>query len=159
MKDRHRRGLYLSAARSYLFNELLSRRIADGSWNQAQAGDVMMLNASHSVFVSEQITPDIEQRIAEFDIHPTGPLWGNGNLLSQFAVAQLEQAVADNDKVLRDGLENVRLKQERRALRVKPQDLRLESIDNNAVCLRFRLPAGSYATSVIRELLIPIDTI
>jgi len=43
VKDRHLRGLYLSAARSFLFNEVLAARIAEGNWNQVLAGEALML--------------------------------------------------------------------------------------------------------------------
>jgi tRNA pseudouridine13 synthase len=151
VRDHYRRGLYLSAARSWLFNQVLSQRVANATWNQVLAGDVMMLDGSHSVFLAEQITPDIEQRVSGFDIHPTGPLWGEGELMSRGESASLEQTVLEDYELLRGGLIRAGLKQERRALRVRPNALTLDPLSDASVCLHFFLPAGSYATSVLRE--------
>jgi tRNA pseudouridine13 synthase len=48
-----------------------------------------MLDGSHSVFVAGQITPEIQQRVAGFDLHPTGPLWGEGELRTQKEIGVL----------------------------------------------------------------------
>ena len=73
---RETRTLLLSAARSALFNQVLAARVAAGSWATALEGEVFMLDGSHSVFGPEPLTPALQSRLAAFDIHPTGPLWG-----------------------------------------------------------------------------------
>lgn len=50
---RQQRSIYLSAARSYLFNEVLSQRIQKDTWRQVAEGDVLMLSGTRSVFVAE----------------------------------------------------------------------------------------------------------
>lgn len=155
VRDRHVRGLYLSAARSHLFNRVLSQRIADGTWNAALPGEAMMLEGTHSVFVTDVIDAAIAQRVNEFDIHPTGPLWGRGSLLARDAALALETAALAPFSAFRLGLENAGLAQERRALRVRVMDLVWEFPAADVLQVRFQLPAGSYATSVLREL---IDT-
>jgi len=152
VKDRYQRGLYLSAARAEIFNQVLSRRVTAGSWNQPLTGDVMMLDGSHSVFPVTEVDSTIQQRILDCDIHPTGPLWGKGELLSQASVLDSEQAVAADHPVLCQGLVTAGLKQERRALRVRVRDVGLEIPDDGTVVISFRLPAGAYATVVLREL-------
>lgn len=154
IKDRHRRGLYLSTARAYLFNQVLSRRVLQGSWNQALAGDIMMLEGSHSIFPLESADdPAIHRRMASLDIHPTGPLWGRGPLSSRDEALSQEQAVESLFPVLCRGLEQAGLKQERRALRLGVVDASLETIADDVVTVHFRLPAGAYATAVLRELI------
>ena len=50
-------------------------------------------------------------------------------------------------------LERAGLKQERRALRVIPRELNHEFIEEkNELVLRFALPAGCYATGLLREI-------
>ena len=51
-----------------------------------------------------------------------------------------------------NGLERAGLEQERRALRVRVEDLRWEWESDQSLCLAFTLNAGSYATVVVREL-------
>ena len=152
VRDRHKRGLYLSAARAEVFNQILSRRVSEGSWNRALTGDVMMLAGSQSVFPIAHPDDTIQMRVLAQDIHPTGPLWGQGELLSQSTVLALESAVANHLAVLCEGLCQAGLRQERRALRVCLRDAELEQLPNEAVRIGFRLPKGTYATAVLREL-------
>ncbi|MFZ1640417.1 MAG: tRNA pseudouridine(13) synthase TruD [Candidatus Contendobacter sp.] len=152
VRDRHQRGLYLSAARSALFNAVLARRVTEGTWNQALPGEVLMLAGSHSIFAVDEVDETIRQRIATFDLHPTGPLWGAGELRSGGPVRELEEAVAATLPVFRDGLTAAGLTQERRALRLAVRDATLEFLDAQTAVLNFKLPAGAYATTVLREL-------
>ena len=155
IKDRHKRSLYLSAARSYLFNELLSQRVARGDWNRAIPGDVMLLAGSNSYFVPEVNDATIQQRLASFDIHPSGCLWGKGDTPAQAEAAELERTLAQAHPVLCRGLEQAGLKQERRALRLPVADLQWElKAPEQCLVLRFFLPAGAYATTVLRELVV-----
>jgi len=149
---RHQRSLYLSAARSFLFNMVLSQRVADQTWNSALAGDVFMLDGSHSIFVPEEIDDDIKRRVADGDIHPTGPLWGVGELMTQHSVLQLERQVLEAYPQWRELLEKAGMKQERRALRLPVNAMESDWRDKDVV-LKFGLPAGSYATVVLRELI------
>jgi tRNA pseudouridine13 synthase len=151
VKDRHQRSLYLSTARALLFNKVLSRRVEQGNWNCALPGDAMMLQGSHSFFVAEEIDSEIEQRLAQHDIHPSGPLWGRGALATQAETRDLELAVLEDDTALCAGLEQAGLSQERRALRLLTEDLHWQWLSDDALQLSFALPRGAYATSVIRE--------
>ena len=150
--SRHKQGIYLSAARSQLFNQLLAARIERSCWNRALAGDQMMLQGSHSLFAIDEVNEEIEQRLDELDIHPTGPLWGRGRVSSSLQAAALENEVLAPFEEWRDGLEWKGLKQDRRALRVKVSKLSWQFVED-VLEMAFELPAGSYATMVLRELL------
>jgi len=151
IKDRAKRSIYLSAARSWIFNHILSERISNGSWNQAVEGDVFMLSGSKSCF-SESIDENIVERVLQQDIHPTGALWGRGRLSSQEKVAELENEQAQEFSLLCEGLEKQGLKQERRALRLAVKDLEFKRIKADLLQLSFSLPPGTYATSVLAEI-------
>jgi tRNA pseudouridine13 synthase len=153
VRDRHQRSLYLSAARSALFNAVLAKRVIAETWNQALPGEVLMLAGSHSIFVANEVDETLRQRIAEFDLHPTGPLWGAGELPSGGAIRELEEEVAATLPLFCDGLAAAGLKQERRALRLIPKDAVLEFPDPGSAVFAFDLPAGAYATTVLRELI------
>lgn len=148
---REQRSIYLSAARSYLFNCILALRIEQGNWNQALPGDALMLDGSHSFFKCALPDADIEQRIATGKLHPTGTLWGKGRIEISGAALALEEQVIAAYPELATGLESAGVDCERRALRVNVADLEWEFIAANEWLLRFSLPAGSYATSVLRE--------
>ncbi len=146
---RHLRSVLTSAARSYLFNQVLAQRVEALSWNQALPGEVFSLDASRSWFVADD--DDQSARLAEGDVHPSGPLWGRGRLPSVDQAGSLEQAVADAEAELCAGLEKAGLKQDRRALRVMPAELTWEWLDDDSLRVSFALPAGCYATSLLRE--------
>ncbi|MCW8899175.1 MAG: tRNA pseudouridine(13) synthase TruD [Gammaproteobacteria bacterium] len=153
-KDRFRRSIYLSAARSAMFNDLLSERVAMNKWANGIAGDVMLLDNSHSYFLAEEIDEKINQRLKEHDIHPSGPLWGRGELLSKGVVAELEYKLKDKFPVFDVGLKNARLDQERRSLRLSVNDFKWKyNEDHKLLELNFFLSAGGYATSVLREII------
>ncbi len=150
--QREQRSIVLSAARSFLFNEILSARVANESWDQAIPGDVLNLDGSGSVFVPECIDESIQERIALLDVHPTGALWGSGDLSTNGDPAVLEQTIADAHPKFTAGLLKAGLKMARRPLRLAAIDLRWE-IDDPLLWLEFSLGRGSYATSVLREVL------
>jgi tRNA pseudouridine13 synthase len=151
-RNKQQKGILLSAARSELFNRVLAERVAQGSWCQALEGDVFELQGSHSIFVPEEIEQTIKVRVSEGDIHPTGPMWGRGCLLSGDGVRDMEEGVAAQDHELAKGLEHAGLKQERRALRFLIPDLSLTVEDERTLVFEFSLPSGTYATSLLREL-------
>lgn len=154
VKDQFKRSIYLSAARSAIFNDLLSQRVAMNKWSMGIPGDVMLLDNSHSYFLAAEIDDTIIQRLKEHDIHPSGPLWGRGELLSKNTVADLESNLANKFEVFDIGLKNARLDQERRSLRLSVNNLQWSyDIENKIVELSFFLPSGGYATSVLREII------
>jgi tRNA pseudouridine13 synthase len=152
IKNRHKRGLYLSAARSEIFNQVLSNRVSGNVWNCALAGDVMMLDGSHSIFSVDSVDDEIEKRLNEKDIHITGPLWGRGISPVPGVALQYENNVKEQYTDWCEGLEYAGLKQERRSLRLCPKQLGWCFGDDSSLELRFWLPAGAYATVILREL-------
>jgi tRNA pseudouridine13 synthase len=150
-EDRFQRGLAISAARSALFNEVLAHRVREGSWNVLLEGDLANLEGSGSIFSVDAVDETLRQRCAMLDIHPTGPLW-NGESSAGGEVRQTEQEIAALHARLSEGLSDVGLEQERRALRAKVSDLQW-SREADAVTLRFRLSKGTFATAVLHELI------
>lgn len=150
VKDHHQRGLYLSAARAWMFNSVLSQRIAEGNWDQLLAGDVAGLEGSGSIFPVQQLDPELEQRVHQGDLHPTGPLWGIGELPTGGIPRAIEDACLAGFGVWRDGLESYKMYQERRPLRLWVPDLCWE-FGHDDITLEFTLGRGCYATSVLRE--------
>ena len=150
--DRHLRGLYLSAARSQLFNEVLAVRVERGDWHSALPGERLQLRGSHSHFLAEAIDTRIFERVASGDAQPTGPLFGAGEPLTVGEVARLEADIAAPFAAWQRGLAAAGLKQERRPLALHPEELKLSRPTDGQARLRFSLPAGSYATALLREL-------
>ena len=125
-----KKGLYLSAVRSFVFNEVLALRIRQGLWGKTLPGDVM----------------DEAGR-------PTGPLWGRGRVSTTDQAQALENGVAERHAILCDGMEHAGLDQDRRALVASPADLSWEWPQAEQLALTFSLRAGTYATAVLGEIL------
>ncbi|NNG13625.1 MAG: tRNA pseudouridine(13) synthase TruD, partial [Gammaproteobacteria bacterium] len=148
---REQRSHYLSAVRSMLFNTVLSQRVSEGSWNQLLDGEVCMLAGSRGFFATVGIDDELQKRLQARDIHPSGPLWGKGELPSKSQAYELENTVLAELSEWRDGLEKAGLKMERRSLRLIVEDLQWTYEDKTLV-LNFSLPAGCFATAVLREI-------
>ncbi len=150
---REQRSLYLSAARSYLFNQVLACRVSRISWNQPVAGDTYLFDLSHSCFKSELPDAEIIRRLAAKEIHPSGVLWGRGDADVSADALSIEQEIIDAYPELAQGLIACAVAKERRPLRVNVQDLYWRFVNDTTLELGFTLPAGSYATSVLREII------
>ena len=86
-------------------------------------------------------------------VHPSGPLWGRGDLPSSLGVQALERETLADFQDWRQGLERAGLKQARRPLRVAVRDLDWEWLEKDVLELGFGLRAGSYASVLLRELI------
>ena len=152
VKDKKKRGIYLSAARSEIFNQIISKRIENNQFEALNIGDVFMLAGTQSVFLADAVDDKIKQRFEEKDIDLTASLWGAGDLMSQGESQTLEQKVADDYSEFCEGLAKFGLKQERRRIRLSLTEGKIKSEDDT-VTLNFFLPSGCYATTILRELI------
>ncbi len=125
IRDKQKRGLFLSAARSYLFNQVLAARVLAGNWQLLLGG--------------------------EPDTFPTAPLWGRGRSTASGEAAQLEESVIVHWGEWCNGLEHAGLQQERRALILKPELASWRWLDED-IELSFSLGSGEFATTILREL-------
>ena len=153
-RQRNKKGIYISAVRSWLFNQLLSSRIKLGLWNELLDGDALMISGSQSCFVEEQADTELWERFSCGALNLTGPLWGRGDMMPTGVAEKWERDQLSVWSDISGLLENVSLKQERRALKLLPENLSLESISDTECWLEFGLTSGSFATSVLRELCI-----
>jgi len=157
VKDKKKRGIYLSAARSHIFNNVINERINQERFDKVAVGDVLMLAGTQSVFHLDEVNETIKQRFIDKDIDITAPMWGAGELMTSAEPLTLEQKVAQESDEFCQGLPRFGLKQERRRIRLNISDTDIEVISNkeseNTVKVSFILSAGCYATTVLRELL------
>lgn len=156
VKNRSKKSIYLSAARSLIFNEVVAARIQQQTYSQVSEDDIAA-----------------EQQLNGHAI-PTAPLWGRGRLQTQGDVLALETEIAERYADICDGLEHRGLNQERRAVIAGVEnftwqwsvsdsemaasgDPAWQGTSGDDLTLCFSLPSGYYATSVIRELLSPLE--
>lgn len=151
--NREQRGLWLSAARAQLFNRVLAARVAAGTWDGCVAGDVMMLEGAQRQFAADPADGMLADRVAQLDVHASGPLCGRPSraLAPSDEAASIEQAALAEWQAWIDGLQRQGLDADRRALRVVVEGLEWQWVDDG-LSLSFGLPAGAYATAVLREL-------
>lgn len=153
--DRDMRSFYVSACQSYLFNRVLADRI-DGI-DQVRLGDLAYKHVNGACFRVQD--PKVEQvRCDAFEISPTGPLFGRRMTEASQAIGELENRVLAESGLGREALrENTEARTDgaRRPLRVPTDDWAVDEGQDEAgrfLQLSFSLPAGSYATSLLREL-------
>ena len=151
-RARSERSFTISAARSLVFNAVLAERVIDRSWDRLRPGDVANLDGSGSIFAVDVPTPQLEERCRALDIHPTGPLWGADSPSSGSEVRNIETGVERRLETVTMALAGAGLAHERRALRLRVADLQAH-VQDTALTLEFRLTAGGFATTVLRELL------
>lgn len=150
--QRNERSMLLSAARSHLFNQVLAARVERGDWDRPLEGEVWMLAGTHSIFGPESLSMQLIERHARGDIEQTGPLWGEGELRTSSVVKELEAAIGAEHTALVAGLAANGLRQERRALCLRPRNLMAQWLSDADLEVRFHLNSGSYATVLLREI-------
>lgn len=123
----NRDGLYFSAARSWLFNEVLAERVLAGNWLQPLPG--------------EPVVDDV-----------TGPLWGDGGTTATEAQGELERRVVDRHPDMAAVFSHTRMKPERRSLVLEPTDFTWRWPARDDLLLSFELTPGQFATAVLQEL-------
>ena len=150
---KNKRSMYLSAARSWLFNEIVSERVRQDNWTRYLDGDVPGFQDSGSLLLRDH-DEGLMARIETGEVVLTAPLWGEGELLSGGSCKALEQSVVSPYVELCHGLEDARLKQERRAIRLLPENMCREWLDDTTLRLSFNLPKGCFATTILREMIV-----
>lgn len=112
-----------------------------------------MLNGKSACFVDDAfdgVRNENVKRMLDREINLTGCLWGEGQSMVGAQVLALEKSIATEFMLFSTGLEGARLKQERRALRLIPENM-CWVIHDNVLEIGFDLSAGAFATMVLRE--------
>jgi tRNA pseudouridine13 synthase len=144
---------YLNAYQSYIFNRLLGSRI--DRIDTVLLGDWAMKHENGACFQVND--PAVEQpRADRFEISPTGILFGSRAPWASGEPGAIERAVVSTCGATPESLSEAGaecgFRGERRAFRIRLDDL-VWSLDQGTLSLTFSLPAGAYATSVLRELM------
>ena len=154
--DQKLRRLWVSALQSKLFNEVVARRI--DTLDKLLEGDLAYIHNHGAVFRVEDAAAE-QPRADRFEISPTGPLVGY-----RMTLPSGEPLRAEEEVFKAHGLTPGHFRQEgrdratgaRRPLRVQPEDVQLAAgVDEHGahITVAFTLPAGSYATVLLRELM------
>ena len=142
----------LSALQAEIFNIVLASRPLP--LDVVELGDIAMRHASGGSFRVEDVEAE-QVRVADFEISPTGPIFGTRVIQPAGAPAERERAALESWDIDPDALPRVpgiRMRGARRSLRVRLDDPSVE-FEAASLRLRFGLPPGSYATVVLEEIL------
>ncbi|AHG21280.1 tRNA pseudouridine synthase D [Chania multitudinisentens RB-25] len=154
VKERSKRSFYLSASRSALFNFITSQRLANQQQYTVLEGDALQLAGRGSWFVAKpEELVSLQQRLDAQELLITAPLPGDGDPGTAGEALKFEQQCLAEQPELLTLLKRERVESARRALLLQPQKLLWNWWDDVTVELRFWLPAGSFATSVVREVI------
>jgi tRNA pseudouridine13 synthase len=154
-RDHFERKLLMSALQSALFNVWLAQRVTDGLYAQPLPGDLLRKESSGGLFINDDQV-EAERRMREWEISATGPMFGSDMPEPQGEAAARERTVFE-----RSGLTASMLAEHkssgagtRRAARVRLADCHVTA-EPEGLRLVFQLPAGAYATTVLREVMKP----
>lgn len=154
-KQRFQRSIVFSTLRSLLFNLALSQRIKEGTWKEAQNGDVFALSGTESFFVPDDTQhgdkSDLEERLSSGDIAVAGVMVGDGVLPQTGQAAEALLAFLKPHAALMDFLVSQRVDLSVRPYTVLPKEFSHQWEGDNNLVLSFSLPKGVFATSLLRE--------
>jgi tRNA pseudouridine13 synthase len=114
-------------------------------------GDVANLDGRGSTFAVEALDAELVRRCEQGELHPTAPLPGDGESKAGGDVLALEQSVMARFPEVGTLVQAARVAMDRRALRLRPRDLECQ-VEGSTLRLRFTLPKGAFATTLLREL-------
>lgn len=155
-------NFWTSSTMSAAFNRVLDRRIEDGTVDRLLEGDLAFLHTNRAVFdvtAEELATGLLEERLASFEISPSGPLWGHGIKRAFGDVGVIEEeALAATGLTLDQISETAPYRPDggRRPLRSPIRNVEVEGgfdDDGPYIQVAFDLPRGMYATIALREIL------
>lgn len=151
--SRQQRSLWLSAARSAVFNAVCRKRVEAGNWQSLLPGEPAILDGTRSFFeMGESSVEELDARLQAFDIHPSAPWWGRGRTPTTGECATFEDEILSEFSDFCEGLEKAGLSQERRAIRAMARDFEHQWLDNSTLQLSFHLSPGIFATTLLKEL-------
>jgi tRNA pseudouridine13 synthase len=150
-------SFWLSAMRSWCFNQALSDQLANGSWNRVFIGDIAQETNNSVQFRIKSLSPGLMLRQMTMKVQPVLPLisqgWQDGT--SDKRALMITQSLASNEDVV-EGLLNLGLSRDSRVSRLSPNNMEWELIHKNSapseLLMQFSLPKGAFATSVLREI-------
>ncbi|WP_337193117.1 tRNA pseudouridine(13) synthase TruD [Deinococcus xianganensis] len=149
VRDPRVRRFLTSALQSVVFNGFVSRRLDRGVFDALLLGDMAKKHDTGGVFSVQDAAAETP-RAQRGEVSATGTLFGRKVKPLTLDAGELERAVLD-ELGLSPEMFGSR-KGDRRLTRVFPQDAQVTP-EEDGFTLSFTLPKGSFATSVLREVM------
>ncbi|MFV0574532.1 MAG: tRNA pseudouridine(13) synthase TruD, partial [Vibrio sp.] len=155
-RNQNKRSMYLSTARSWIFNHIVSHRIETGSFSTLLEGDIVQNEQGRQQLVDAATIAELQTKLEQGQIHLTAALAGDNALPTQGQAQALEQPFLDAEEDLMKLIRGNRMRHDRRAVSLHAQNMNWE-VEGDDLIVTFSLPAGCFATSILRELINEIE--
>ena len=164
--DSSEMSYYISSLQSAVFNAVLDRRLLAAALGRLFEGDVAFKHASRGVFTvtADMLGSELDDRLASFEISPSGPMWGTKLPMAAGDVLDAEVSAIEALGLRPDDITHCPSRYRkmvhgaRRPLRVPLLHPSVEAgADDRGQYIQcaFELPRGSFATVVLREVMKP----
>lgn len=150
---KQRLRFFLSALQSRYFDQLLETRIT--ALRELKDGDIAYKHVNGACFLVETAAQE-QARADSFEISPTAPLFGHKVMLAKGDPGTAETELLNRSNLALDSWKpapGLAMPGERRPLRVPLELPKIVSATADSLTVEFALPKGSYATSVLTELM------
>jgi tRNA pseudouridine13 synthase len=154
-RNQNKRSMLLSAARSWIFNNILSERIEQNLFTQVVEGDVLQAGSEQAQVDTANLEA-MNQAVSASEMNITAAMAGDNALPTKARALELEQPHLDAEPDLMALICGNRMRHDRRAISLKAQELSWSS-EGDCVTLKFSLDAGCFATAIVRELIEEIE--
>lgn len=146
--------MFVHAYQSYLFNEVVSRRVEMGI-NKYIEGDIIIDNEEK--IIRDKTNQEYQELIDNFQAHPTSPLYGTKVPFAEGEVGEMEKEVLDKYGLTKEDFEVEKMPRLgshglRRSMRFNVWDSNVQ-LHDDGILVEFSINKGSYATAVLREIM------
>ncbi|MGD2200135.1 MAG: tRNA pseudouridine(13) synthase TruD [Candidatus Bathyarchaeota archaeon] len=152
LSNRWLRRFLVSSYLSHLCNCYLTHRVKSGAFDKLLAGDIAKKHDTGGMFVVEDLERE-QTRYEAKEISFTAPIYGPRMWEAKGPSGELEREIFNGAGISLDELRRLGVRGSRRLGRIL-LDLDVSSAIGG-LRLKFRLPKGAYATTVLREIMKP----
>ena len=146
--------MFVHAYQSYLFNDVVSRRVAMGIDKYVE-GDIVIDN--DEAIIRDKTPFEYQELITNFQVNPTSPLYGTKVPFAGGKVGEMEKEVLKTYNLNKEDFECPKMPKLgshglRRSMRFQIWDTNVDLIEDG-ISVEFSINKGSYATAVLREIM------
>ena len=151
-------SFWLSAIRSWCFNQALSDQVENGMWARLCDGDIAQYQQVNEQFRVKQMDAKTHLQALQGEVSPVLPLisggWEAGTGPQREAI--IKASLADDQDIV-DALIAFELSRDSRVARLVPMNMAWELLgsgqEERQLIVEFSLTKGCFATSVLREMI------
>jgi tRNA pseudouridine13 synthase len=154
--------MFIHAYQSYIFNEILSERMVFFQINRAIVGDIIIprrngieTDSREGILVNEKNLDKVNRQIEKGNAFISGIIFGYESKFAEGEMGRIERSIIEREGLsARDfiipKIPELSCKGLRRILLAPLNEMKWEFLDTS-VKMKFQLPKGCYATSLLRE--------